>query len=86
MDRFFFRLVFAYYWLRVAASPFLMGALAGAGVYYFVRNPAGIVIWAMLGVVGLFFGIKLANRAHREGRLVQLAEAIPPGGIRPREE
>jgi len=55
------------------ASPFLVGVLAAAGVYYFVHNSVGLVLGGLLCVLGAILGARFANRARREGRLVALA-------------
>jgi len=78
MEALSLHLLRAYVWLRVAAAPFLLGVLLGAAAYALAPGPVGIVVGTLLCLLGAFAGVRLANRARREGRLVELAAGTKP--------
>lgn len=72
-------IVHAWCWLRVAASPTLIGIVLGAGLYYAIGGPVGTLVGGMVALLGLCFGVRLANHARREGQLVDYAHGLSPG-------
>jgi len=71
-------LVNAYCGLRVAASPLLIGALLGFGLFILIRGPVGIVAGGTAVLLGLILGIGLARHAHKKGQLLDHAYGLPP--------
>ena len=85
MDKLLGALVSAWCWLRVAASPTLIGAALGAGAYYLIGGTSGVVAGGFLVMLGLYFGLRLANHARRKGQLVEFAHGLPPSKSTPIE-
>jgi hypothetical protein len=83
MEKLFFALINAWCWLRVAASPTLIGAALGAGAYYLIGGTSGLVTGGFLALLGLYFGLRLANYARRKGQLVEFAHGLPPSKSTP---
>ena len=78
MEKLFEALINAWCWLRVAASPTLIGAALGAGAYYLIGGTSGRVAGGLLVLLGLYFGLRLANYARRKDELVEFAHGLPP--------
>lgn len=83
MEKLFSQLINAWCWLRVAASPTLIGAGLGVGAYYLIGGAAGLVVGGILALVGLYLGTRLASHARREDQLVEFAHGLPPGASTP---
>ena len=83
MEKLLAALIIAWCWLRVAASPTLIGAALGVGAYYLVGGTSGLVAGGLLALLGLYFGLRLANYARRKGQLVEFAHGLPPSKSTP---
>ncbi len=68
MFRIFENLIEAINWLKIAASPFLVGCVFGVISYLYKPSPAGIVFALTLVAAGLIFGILLATNISRKTR------------------
>ncbi len=77
MDKLLGVLISAWCWLRVAASPTLIGAALGVGAYYLIGGTRGLVAGGCLALLGLFLGLRLANYARRKDHLVEFAHGLP---------
>lgn len=78
MEKLFYALIHAWCWLRVAASPTLIGAALGAGACWLIGGAAGLVAGGVLALLGLYLGLRLANHARRKDQLVEFAHGLPP--------
>ena len=78
MERLFYSLIYAYCWLRVAASPFLLGALLGTGLFFLIGGPVGVAVGGAVVFTGLILGIRLARHAQQRGQLVEYAHGLSP--------
>ncbi len=78
MEKLFYALIKAWCWLRVAASPTLIGAALGGGAYYLIGGTSGLMAGGLLAVLGLYLGVRLANYARRKDQLVEFAHGLPP--------
>ena len=85
MEQLLCALVTAWCWLRVAASPTLIGAALGAGAYYLIGGAPGLVVGGVLVLLGLYLGLRLANHARRKHQLVEFAHGLPPSNSAPSE-
>ena len=83
MEKLLVALISAWCWLRVAASPTLIGAALGVGAYYLIGGTSGLVAGGLLALLGLYFGLRLANYARRKGQLVEFAHGLPPSKSTP---
>ena len=76
-------LIQAWCWLRVAASPALIGVLLGGVVYSSMRRSArGAAIGCAITAAGLVLGIVCAERIRRRQQLVEYAHGLDPTGER----
>ena len=78
MQRLSHSLINAYCWLRVFASPFLLGTVLGAVLFFLIRGTVGVALGGAAAVTGLIFGIRLARHAQRQGQLVEYAHGLLP--------
>ncbi len=53
-------------WLQIAASPLLIGLLAGAIVFFYVPGAAGTITAIILVLAGLIIGIVWASKVARK--------------------
>ena len=53
-------------WLQIVASPFLIGLIAGAFVYFPKPGTARLIIAISIATTGLYIGIAWANRIWRK--------------------
>jgi hypothetical protein len=54
-------------WIRIVASPFLIGALIGFGVYISKPDTTGLIIAIVIASIGLIIGIIWATKVWRKG-------------------
>ena len=66
MGFFYFILEF-FGWIRIVASPFLIGALIGFGVYISKPDLTGLIIAIIIAGIGLLTGIVWALKVLRKG-------------------
>ena len=78
MNQLLHGLINAYCGIRVAASPLLIGALLGFGLFMLIRGPVGIVAGGTAVFFGLILGIRLALHVHKKGQLLDHAYGLPP--------
>jgi hypothetical protein len=52
-------------WLKIMASPLLLGVILGIVSYLTIPNSTGLLIGSGLALVGLLAGILWANRVRR---------------------
>ena len=53
-------------WLKIVASPFLLGFVIGATIYCQMDNEIGLIIGIILTLIGLIIGIIWATRIWRK--------------------
>lgn len=86
MVKLFESLVAAWCWLRVAASPVVIGAALGAGAYLVLEGVWRFVAGGAFVLLGLYYGARLANFARRKNLLPEFAAGLPPGKGAPGDE
>jgi FtsH-binding integral membrane protein len=59
-------LIGAYSYLRIVASPLLIGLIAGIVVYANKQDTTGLILAICIAIAGLVIGILLANWAKRK--------------------
>lgn len=52
-------------WLQIAASPFLVGLIIGAAVYFSNQTTGNLIIGIGIAFIGLANGILLATRVYK---------------------
>lgn len=65
MTKFFEKITELIGWLQIAASPFLVGLIIGAIVYFSNQTSRNLIIGIGIGLIGLVIGIILANRVYK---------------------
>jgi hypothetical protein len=63
-------------WLQIFASPFLMGLIIGAIVYFFKPGTTRLIIAIFIAATGLFTGIVCANRIWRKKGTIHFMSRI----------
>lgn len=58
-------------WLQIAASPIILGLLAGAVVYLFRSDIYGLILAITLAAAGLLIGIVWATRVWKKKGTVE---------------
>jgi len=53
-------------WLRIAASPLLIGLVIGIIIYVYEPTVTGIVIGSIITIIGLIVGIVFASRIWKK--------------------
>lgn len=53
-------------WLRIVASPLIIGSIAGFVVYLAVKGIAGILLGSLIALAGLIAGIVWANKVWKK--------------------
>ncbi|MDQ3112468.1 MAG: hypothetical protein M3R17_21505 [Bacteroidota bacterium] len=89
MFKFFSFLTEVIGWLAIVASPFLIGIVIGAVVYFNNPGTTGIVIGISIAVLGLIIGIIWATRVWRKkGTLefISIISATPELDVKEEEE
>lgn len=86
MEKLFQSLVSAWLWLRVAASPVLIGAALGAGAFFLLDGVWRFVAGGAFVLMGIYCGARLANFARRKNLLPEFAAGLPPGKGAPGDE
>ena len=66
MTRFLEMLVEVLSWLKIVASPFLIGLLLGGLFYLYKPDMAGAIIGGLIAVIGLVIGIVLATAISKK--------------------
>lgn len=68
-------------WLQIAASPIVIGLIAGALIYLYNRNVYGLTIGITVAVLGIIIGALWATRVWKKtgtvehmGRLLHMPE------------
>lgn len=65
MTKFFEQIAELSGWLRIAASPLLIGLLIGAVVYFPDRTTTTLVIGICIAILGLLVGMLLATKIFK---------------------
>ena len=78
MEKLFYTLINAWCWLRVAASPTLIGVGLGVAAWYFIGGVPGLMAGGALVLLGLYVGIRLATYAQQADQLVEFAHGMSP--------
>lgn len=74
MSRFFDYFFEVIGWIKIAASPLLIGMAIGGAIYLYSPTPVGFNIGVFCTAIGLFVGIFWASRIwHTEGTTSFLA-------------
>ena len=63
-------------WLQIFASPFLMGLIIGAIVYFFKPGTTRLIIAIFIATTGLFTGTVWANRIWRKKGTIHFMSRI----------
>ncbi len=63
-------------WLKIVASPFLIGILIGGIVYYNFENRFGLIIGILLSLLGLIVGIIWATRIWKKQGTTQFLSRV----------
>jgi hypothetical protein len=63
-------------WLQIVASPFLIGLVAGAFVYFPKPGIARLIIAILIATTGLCIGIVWANRIWRKKGTIHFMSEI----------
>jgi uncharacterized membrane protein YGL010W len=58
-------------WLKIAASPAIVGIILGGLFYLFLKNMAGIVIGGLIALAGVIAGILLAKRISKRMGVIE---------------
>lgn len=53
-------------WIRIVLSPIIISLVLGALVYINFENTAGLIVSILLMALGVFLGIRMANRAWKK--------------------
>lgn len=74
-------------WLQIAASPIVIGLIAGSLIYLYNRNAYGLTIGITVAVLGVIVGILWAERIRKKrGTVEHMARLIHLPELHKKEE
>jgi hypothetical protein len=74
-------------WLQIAASPIIIGLIAGALIYVYNRNAYGLTIGITVALLGVIIGALWAARVwKRRGTVEHMARLIHMSELHPEEK
>jgi len=65
MTKFLEKITELFGWIQIAASPFLVGLIIGAVVYFSNQTTGNLIIGIGVSIIGLVIGILLATRVYK---------------------
>lgn len=78
MNRLFEYIIESINWLRIVASPTILGLIVGGVVYLNYQNETGTIIGGIIAIVGLILGIIWATRVWKTIGTTQFFSGINP--------
>ena len=63
-------------WIQIMISPILISSFIGFIIYYNFQNTLGLVISFIVIVIGLYLGIRLANKKYKSTGTIDFLSRI----------